>query len=188
MPDGQLVIEIITIVVAGHETTASTLNLLWRLISENHEVERLLTAEIESLVSENFPEIEDLQNFKYTRLVVDEALRLYPPGWLLTRRAINDDRLGDYFVPARTEIYISPYIIHRHPKLWAEPSCFKPDRFHTTDVRERRSTAMLPFSVGPRNCIGELFARTELQVHLIMVANQFDSDASMRRSRNWKRA
>ena len=172
MQDGQLVNEILTIIVAGHETTASTLNLLWYLVSKNPEVERLLTAEIKSLVWKSFPEIENLTKYKYTRLVIDEALRLYPPGWLLTRRAQKDDTLGEYFVPAGTEIYISPYIIQRHPELWADPDSFKPDRFYTTDVREKRSAALLPFSVGPRNCIGELFARTEMQVHLIMVANR----------------
>jgi cytochrome P450 len=172
MQDGQLVNEILTLIVAGHETTASTLNLLWYLVSKNPEVERLLTAEIKSLVWESFPEIENLTKYKYTRLVIDEALRLYPPGWLLTRRAQKDDTLGEYFVPAGTEIYISPYIIQRHPELWADPDSFKPDRFYTTDVREKRSAALLPFSVGPRNCIGELFARTEMQVHLIMVANR----------------
>ena len=172
MQDGQLVNEILTLIVAGHETTASTLNLLWYLVSKNPEVERLLTAEIKSLVWESFPEIENLTKYKYTRLVIDEALRLYPPGWLLTRRAQKDDTLGEYFVPAGTEIYISPYIIQRHPELWADPDSFKPDRFYTTDVREKRAAALLPFSVGPRNCIGELFARTEMQVHLIMVANR----------------
>jgi len=172
MPDGQLVKEITTIIVAGHETTASTLNLLWHLISQNPEVERQLTAEIESLISEGFPDIENLMEYKYVRSVIDEALRLYPPGWLLTRRAQKDDRLGEYFVPAGTEIYISPYVIHRHPELWIEPNSFNPDRFYTTDAREKRSAALLPFSIGPRNCIGELFARTEMQVHLIMVANR----------------
>ena len=172
MPDDQLVREIKTMIVAGHETTASTLNLIWYLVSQNPEVERRLSAEIEILVAGNFPKIEDLPKFAYTRLVIDEALRLYPPGWLMTRRAQKDDRLGQYFVPAGTEIYISPYIIQRHPSLWVEPNSFHPERFNFTDVREKRSAAMLPFSVGPRNCIGEFFARTEIQVHLITVANR----------------
>ena len=172
MPDGQLVTEVMTLVVAGHETTASTLNLLWYLVSQNKEVERLLTAEIEGLIVDGFPDIENLTKFKYARLVVDETLRLYPPGWLLTRQAKHDDKLGDYFVPAGTEIYISPYVIQRHHDLWIEPNSFRPEQFYTTDVREKRSAAMIPFSIGPRNCIGELFARTEMQVHLIMVASR----------------
>jgi cytochrome P450 len=172
MPDNQLVHEVLTIIVAGHETTASTLNLLWYLLSENPDVERLLTTEIESLRTGNFPQIGDLKKFTYARLIIDEVLRLYPPGWLLTRRAKNDDRLGEYFVPAGTEIYISPYVIQRHPELWVDPNSFKPDRFCTSNIREKRSAALIPFSIGPRNCIGELFARIEMQVHLIMVASR----------------
>ena len=172
MPVDQLVKEITTIIVAGHETTASTLNLIWYLVSQNLEVDRRLSAELENVVAGEFPDIENLRKFAYTRLVIDEALRLYPPGWLITRRAKNDDRLGEYFVPAGAEIYISPYIIHRHPKLWVEPNSFQPERFNSTVVREKRSAAMLPFSIGPRNCIGELFARTEMQVHLIAVGSR----------------
>ena len=172
MPDDQLVTELTTIVVAGHETTAGTLTLIWYLLSQNPEVERRLSVELAVLAGSEFPQIEDLQRFSYTRLVIDEALRLYPPGWLMTRRALKDDRLGDYFVPAETEIYISPYIIQRHPDLWIEPILFCPERFNFTAVRERRSAAMLPFSVGPRNCIGEFFARTEMQVHVMTVASR----------------
>ena len=173
MPDEQLVKEITTIIVAGHETTASTLNLLWYLVSQNQDVERLLTEEIAGLLpAESFPAMDQLPKFTYTRCVIDEALRLYPAGWLLTRRALKDDQLGDYFVPAGTEIYISPYIIQRHPQLWAAPNSFQPSRFYTTDVREKRAAGLLPFSIGPRNCIGELFARTEMQIHVIMVARR----------------
>lgn len=172
MSDDQLVKEITTIIVAGHETTASTLNLVWYLVSQNPAVEGRLSAEIENLLDGSFPKVERLPTFTYARLVIDEALRLYPPGWLMTRRAQKDDWLGEYFVPAGTEIYISPYIIQRHPDLWAEPNSFQPERFQNTDVREKRSAAMLPFSVGPRNCIGEYFARTEMQLHLIAVASR----------------
>jgi cytochrome P450 len=172
MPDEQLINEAKTIIVAGHETTASTLSLIWYLLSQNPEVEGRLSAELENLVEGEFPEIKDLPKFTYTRLVIDEALRLYPPGWLMTRRAKNDDRLGEYFVPAGTEIYLSPYIIQRHPDLWAEPNSFNPERYNFTDVRETRSPALLPFSLGPRNCIGEFFARTEMQVHLMAVASR----------------
>jgi len=172
MPDNQLVNEIMTIVVAGHETTASTLNMTWWLLSQNVKVERRLAAELEILAADAFPGIEDLPAFSYTRGVIDEALRLYPAGWLLTRRAKKDDRLGDYFVPAGTEIYISPYMIHRHPDFWVDPRSFRPERFDRESPRQKRSAAMLPFSAGPRNCIGEFFARTEMQVHLMIVARR----------------
>ena len=172
MSDDQLIAEIKTIIVAGHETTASTLNLVWYLVSQSPEVERRLSKELYNLDATRIPGIEILSKFTYARMVIEEALRLYPAGWLMTRRAKQDDKLGDYFVPAGTEIYIAPYIIHRHPDLWAHPSSFRPDRFFSTDLLEKRSAAMLPFSIGPRNCIGELLARTEMQVHLIMIARR----------------
>jgi cytochrome P450 len=172
MSDDQLIAEIKTIIVAGHETTASTLNLVWYLVSQSPEVERRLSKELYNLDATRIPGIEILSKFTYARMVIEEALRLYPAGWLMTRRAKQDDKLGDYFVPAGTEIYIAPYIIQRHPDLWAHPSSFRPDRFFSTDLLEKRSAAMLPFSIGPRNCIGELLARTEMQVHLIMIARR----------------
>ena len=172
MADDQVVKETMTIIVAGHETTASTLNMIWYLLSQNPEAETQLSAELSDLTSSKFPDMEALPNFAYTRLVIDEALRLYPPGWLMTRRAIEDDYLGEYYVPAGTEVYISPYVIQRHPNLWVEPESFHPERFKSTDVRERRLATMLPFSAGPRNCIGEVFARTEMQVHLMTLASR----------------
>jgi cytochrome P450 len=172
MPNSQVVKEIMTILVAGHETTASTLNMVWYLLSQNPQVETLIWAELENVSLHQFPRMEELSKFVYTRLVIDEALRLYPPGWLLTRRALGDDYLGEYFVPAGTEIYISPYIIQRRPDVWVNPESFQPDRFRSVNVREKRSASMLPFSAGPRNCIGEVFARTEMQVHLMTVASR----------------
>lgn len=85
---------------------------------------------------------------------------------------MRDDQLGDYFVPAGTEIYVSPYFIHRHPDLWKDPECFNPDRFGADHSRGRHRLLMIPFSVGPRNCIGMLLARVEMQIHLMMIAKQ----------------
>ena len=172
MPDRQLVNEIKTLIVAGHETTASTLNWVWYLLSQHPEVEEKLSSELDNLLGSQIPGLDDLPKFAYTRQVIDEALRLYPAGWLMTRRALKDDHLGDYFVPAGTEIYISPYFIHRHPNLWQDPHRFNPDRFGPNHSHDRHLLAMLPFSAGPRNCIGELFARVEMQIHLMTIAKQ----------------
>ena len=172
MPDRQLVNEIKTLIVAGHETTASTLNWTWYLLSQHPEVEEKLSSELNNLLGSQIPGLDDLPKFAYTRQVIDEAMRLYPAGWLLTRRALKDDHLGDYFVPAGTEIYISPYFIHRHPNLWEDPDRFDPDRFGPDHSYDRHLLAMLPFSAGPRNCIGELFARVEMQIHLMTIAKQ----------------
>ena len=101
-------------------------------------------------MSHKFPDMEALANFAYTRLVIDEVLRLYPPGWLMTRRAIEDDYLGEYYVPAGTEVCISPYVIQRHPDLRLKTRVLPPRALQIfTDVREKRSAAMLPFSAEP---------------------------------------
>jgi cytochrome P450 len=171
MSDRQLVNEIKTLIVAGHETTTSTLSWTWYLLSQHPEVEGKLSSELSNLLSD-FPKLDDLPKFLYTRHIVDETLRLYPAGWLLTRRAIKDDQLGDYFVPAGTEIYVSPYFIQRHPDLWNEPDRFNPDRFGPDYSQDRHPLAMLPFSAGPRNCIGEAFARLEMQIHLMTIARR----------------
>jgi cytochrome P450 len=168
MQDSQLVDEILTLIVAGHETTASTLNWAWYLISQHPEVEQKLSNELNTLTSGS--EFVDLSRFLYTHQIIDETMRLYPAGWLLTRKALHNDRLGEYFVPAGTEIYVAPYFIQRHPDLWDEPDRFNPDRFRADNASRRHRLATIPFSTGPRNCIGEHFARMEMQVHLMTIA------------------
>lgn len=169
MTDSQLAKEIMTLIVAGHETTASTLNWTWYLLSQHPDVEAKLAAEVGA--AGDIVAMEDLKQYRYARNVIEEALRLYPAGWLMTRRALRDDRIGDYFVPAGTEIYISPYFIQRHPGLWVAPESFDPDRFGAPGSE---AGAMLPFSAGPRNCIGEHLARMEMQLHLVMTARDLE--------------
>lgn len=170
MSDAQLVSEVITIIVAGHETTASTLNWAWRLLSQHPAVEQRLYAEVKGVVKGRVAGLGDLPNAPLTRQVIDEAMRLYPAGWLMTQRALKDDQLGEHFVPAGTEIYISPYFMQRHPAFWDEPDRFDPDRFAPARSQDRPELAMLAFSAGPRNCIGELFARIEMQIHIMTLA------------------
>ena len=114
-----------------------------------------MSAESTNSFTGEVSDLGDLPRFAYTRQVLDEVLRLYPPGWLMTRKALRDDALGDYFVPAGTEIY-PPYFIQRHPALWNAPDEFDPDRFDPAYFKDRHPLTMLPFSAGPRNCIGEL--------------------------------
>ncbi len=170
MPDRQLVSEILTLIVAGHETTASTLNWAWYLLSQNPDVEEKLSSELHAVPSNGLPALCALPEFVYTRSVIEETLRMYPAGWLMTRAARQDDRLGDYFVPAGTEIYISPYLIQRHPAYWEAPDRFHPERFASVPPQNRPTLAMLPFSAGPRKCIGEFLARIEMQIHLMTIA------------------
>jgi cytochrome P450 len=168
MQDGPLIDEVLTMIVAGHETTASTLNWAWYLISQHPEVEKKLSDELDTLAS--CSEFVDLPRFIYTRQIIDETMRLYPAGWLLTRKALRNDQLGEYFVPAGTEVYVSPYFIQRNSDLWQDPDRFDPDRFRPDDAKRRHKLATIPFSTGPRNCIGEHFARMEMQVHLMTIA------------------
>jgi cytochrome P450 len=188
MSDAQLAREILTLIIAGHETTASVLNWTWYLLARHPEVEAKLSAELRSLLEapsvdpvgepsgepfrKPFPEVAWFPKFTYTRQVIEEALRLYPPLWLMTRRAVSDDWLGDYFVPAGTEIYVSPFLIQRHPDLWEMPAQFEPDRFAPWESDERPRMAMCPFGAGPRNCIGEFLARIEMQTHLMIIARE----------------
>jgi cytochrome P450 len=167
MQDQQLIDEVLTMIVAGHETTASTLNWIWHLISQHPEVEERMSNELSVTT---FSEFDDLPRFRYTQQIIEEAMRLYPAGWLVTRKALRDDWLGEYFVPAGTEIYVPPYFIQRHPDLWEEPDRFNPDRFRPENVKPRHRLATIPFSSGPRNCIGAHFARIEMLIHLLTIA------------------
>jgi cytochrome P450 len=168
MPDRQIIDETLTLIVAGHETTASTLNWNWYLISQHPEVEQKLANELESLTP-SFA-FDDLPKFSYARQIIEETMRLYPAGWSVSRKALGDDWLGDYFVPAGAELYLPPYFIQRHPDLWEEPERFNPDRFRPENSKHRHRMATIPFSAGPRNCIGAHFARIEMQIHLMIIA------------------
>ena len=178
MSDNQLASEILTLVVAGHETTASTLNWVWYLLSINPEVEQRLWSELSTLPQSDLPHFSELSRFTYTRQVIEETLRLYPPGWLITRKALTDDELGDYLVPAGTEVYISPYLIQRHPAFWEAPNEFNPDRFEPNLSRGRHPMTMIPFLAGPRKCTGESHARVEMQIHLMMIAKHLSLESA----------
>ncbi|HUB13466.1 MAG TPA: cytochrome P450 [Acetobacteraceae bacterium] len=180
MSDAQLVREVMTLVVAGHETTAGLLNWIWYLLSRHPNVHTRLLRELQELPWGDAPTMEALPKYAYTRRLIDEALRLYPPLWLMTRKAVQDDFLGEYFVPAGTEIYISPYLIQHSPQLWEAPEQFDPDRMDPARTGDRHALALCPFGAGPRTCIGERLARVEVQLHLMHVAGKLrlrhDSD------------
>jgi cytochrome P450 len=172
MPESQVAKEAMTLIVAGHETTAGLLNWIWFLLSRHPEAQASLSEEFDRLPWGDTLTMDMLPKYTYTRQVIEEALRLYPPLWLMTRRAIDDDRLGDFRVPAGTEIYISPYLIQRSPELWQAPDRFDPTRMRPDAVADRHELTMCPFGAGPRNCIGESFARVETQIHLMMFARE----------------
>lgn len=171
MADKQLLDEAMTLIVAGHETTASALNWMWYLISQHPEAEKNLHAEVDALTSAPATP-EDAVQLAYTRRIIEETLRLYPPGWLLTRRSINADRIGGYEIGPDTDVFISPYLIHRNPEFWTEPERFDPERFTESASAARNRFCYLPFALGPRACIGEHFAMVEMILHTAMLARR----------------
>jgi cytochrome P450 len=169
MPDKQLLDEVMTLIVAGHETTASALNWMWYLISQHPEVEQRLHRELDAL-SAPPATISEVTQLAYTRQIIEETLRLYPPGWLLTRRAIAADNIGGYAIAPNTDVFISPYIVHRHPEFWRDPERFDPARFTEMEASRRNRFCYLPFALGPRACIGEHFAMVEMMLHTAILA------------------
>ncbi len=172
MSDRDLLDEVMTLIVAGHETTAASLNWFWLLLAQTPDVTERLHAEVG--IDGDAPDYDDLARFPYTRRALDETLRLYPPGWLLTRRSIAASRLAGFELPAGTDVLVSPYLVQRHPGFWPDPDAFDPDRFLPEAVTARDRFAYLPFGLGPRACIGEHLAVIEMHAHAIMLARRFD--------------
>jgi cytochrome P450 len=170
MPDKQLIDEILTLIVAGHETTAASLNWLWYLLASHPAVYERVCGEARQLASTVAPTWAQLDGLVWIPRVVKETLRLYPPGWLYTRRAVGEDRFGDYRIPAGADLFICAYLLHRHPRFWDEPEAFRPERFAPAQEARRHPFAYIPFSAGPRHCIGESFAMAEMIIHLAVTA------------------
>lgn len=173
MPDRLIIDEAMTLVVAGHETTASSLNWLWFLLARHPQVFAKLTQEIDASVLQAAPSFSELESYPYTHAVVREALRLYPPGWILSRRTLEPDQLSGYHVPAGTDVMLSPYLIQRHPAYWSQPTEFMPERFLNTSTDPRDEWIYIPFAAGPRHCVGEHLAMYEMLLHTISVARHF---------------
>ena len=169
LSDEQLRNETITFLLAGHETTANALTWTFHLISQHPEVKRLLLEEIDTLPSDRLPQIEDMGLLPYTKQVIQESMRLYPPIWIIERRAIQEDTIGGFHIPAGSSVVISPYALHRHPKFWDGPEEFDPSRFSASPP-----AAYIPFGAGARFCIGHEFAMLEARLIVAMVMRAFD--------------
>ena len=172
MSDKEMIDEVLTLIVAGHETTAAALTWTWYLVSRHPAVARQLEAEADAVTSRPLG-LDAAESLAFTHQVIQEALRLYPPGWLLTRRTLDADELGGYPIAPRTDVFICPYLLHRHPAFWSEPEAFRPERFAGADVAERHRFSYIPFAVGPRHCIGEGLAMFEMLVHVHRMAQRF---------------
>jgi len=161
------------LLIAGNETTAVALSWAWYLLHKHPEVERKLHGELEEVLGGRAPRFEDLPKLSYTHMVFREAMRLCPPGWIISRRPLEDDEIGGYLVPAGTTVLISPYVTHRNPDYWDKPEDFDPERFSPERSASRPEFAYLPFGGGPRKCIGEHFAMTEGLLILATVAQRY---------------
>jgi len=173
LSEHELLDELLTLIVAGHETTASGLNFAWYLMSRHPQAESRVHAELDAVCSRTPQSIEDLTGLTYTRRFLDEVLRLYPPGWTLSRRSIEADSLGGFLLPARTDVLLPLFLVHRDVRFWQDPESFCPDRFTSQTQCERSTGAYLPFAAGPRHCIGEYMALCEMLMHIASVARIF---------------
>jgi cytochrome P450 len=173
MTDSQLRDEVMTLLLAGHETTANTLSWAWYLLSQNPQAEHRLHEELKHVLDGRTPTIDDLPRLEYTRAVIQETLRLYPPAWMISRKAIQEDEFNGYLIPAGAIIEISPFVTHRHPRYWTNPDHFIPERFHNNRLEKREPFAYFPFGGGPRLCIGRDFAMAEAQLVLATIASRY---------------
>jgi len=176
MSDQQLRDEVMTMLVAGHETTSNALAWTFYLLSRNPTVAEKLRAELDRSLAGRVPTVEDLPRLAYPQMVIEEAMRLYPPVWTLSRTPREKDTIGGYHIPAGAVVVISPYITHRHPDVWEDPERFDPERFTPERTSVRPRFAYFPFAGGPRQCIGNGFAMMEAQLVLTTVAQRFHLD------------
>ncbi len=169
----QLRDEIVTMLLAGHETTAITLAWAIDLLARNAAARERLRTEVDHAISGRSPQYDDLNSLNYARMVIDETLRLNPPVWFMMRKAEVDSELGGYFIPANTSVLISPYTTHRHKEFWKDPDSFDPERFSQEQSKTRHRYAYVPFSTGRHHCLGHAFAMMETQFILAMIAQHW---------------
>jgi cytochrome P450 len=165
--------EALTLLLAGHETTALALSWTWYLLVQYPDVDAAMQAELQTVLGGRLPTAADLPHLQYTRMVLAEALRLYPPAWLMTRRVREEVVIGDYRFPQGTFFLISPYLTHRDPRFFADPEAFVPTRWAAPPEAGSARYAYFPFGGGPRQCLGEGFAWMEGILVLTTVAQMW---------------
>ncbi len=173
LSDQELRDEVLTFLGAGNETTAVTLTWAWYLLSTHPDIERKLHAELHDVLGGRIPTADDAPNLPYTRMIIDETLRLYPAAWAMSRGVVDDDDIGGYRIRKGAIMVLSPYVTHRRPDVWDSPEGFDPERFTPEKVAARPRYAYFPFGGGPRQCIGNTFALMEAQLVLATVAQRY---------------
>jgi cytochrome P450 len=173
MTDRQLRDEVMTIFLAGHETTALVLSWVWYLLAKNPDAERKFHEELDGGLNGRLPDIADLPSLKFTEMIVKEAMRLYPPAYGIGREPIEDCEIGGFFVPRKSQVFMFPWALHRDPRFFEEPLCFRPDRWTEDFSNSLPKYAYFPFGGGPRACIGNYFAMMEILLVLATMGQRF---------------
>lgn len=174
LTDEQVGAQTLSLLFAGHETTANLLSWTWLLLSRNPDIRQKLQEEVDTVLGGRAPTVADLPKLKYTESVVRETLRIYPPAWYAERAPLTDTELGGYRIPAHAPIVISVYVTHRDARFFAQPERFWPERF--LGVEDRQLPAYLPFGGGSHLCIGNRFALMEAQLLVAAIAQRYELD------------
>jgi cytochrome P450 len=165
--------QVVTIFMAGHETTSQALSWTWYLLSQHPAAEAKLHDELAAALQGRAPRYEDIAGLRYTRMVIEESMRLYPPAHTFSRQPIAADEILGHRIPAGAEVLIVPWLLHRKPSLWENPERFDPERFAPERAAARPRFAYIPFGAGPRICIGAVFAMTEAVLMLATIAQRY---------------
>ena len=173
MSDKQLHDEVMTFLIAGHETTALALSWSWHLLGQYPDAERQLHNELDCMLGGRTPEFSDLRNLPYTERIIKEAMRLYPPAWSLARTVVEEFEIAGYRIPAGANVVMSTWIMHRDPRYFPDPEIFDPDRWLAERSQKLPRFAYFPFGGGPRQCIGASFAMMEATLLLATIAQSF---------------
>jgi cytochrome P450 len=177
MNDKQLRDECMTLFTAGHETTANALTFAWHLLAHHPDAQTRLHAEVDAALGGKLPAREDVDRLPFTRQVVAESMRLYPPAWVLGRQAKEAVEIGGYTLPPDAVVLACQWIVHRDPRWWRDPERFEPDRWAQGAMPDRPRWSYFPFGGGSRSCIGESFAWMEAVLVLASVAQRWKVEA-----------
>lgn len=174
MSDQQARDEVLTLLLAGHETTANALSWIFYLLAQHPEAVAALRGEYRDVLGGRRPQLDDLPRLARTRMVVEEAMRLYPPAWAVGRHALGTDEIGGFSIPKGAYVILAQYVTHRHPAFWDDPDTFDPERFSAERSADRHRYAYFPFGGGPRLCIGNQFAMLETQLILATILSRHE--------------
>ena len=173
MSDAQLRDEVMTLFLAGHETTALALSWSWYLLASHPEAETKFHAELDQVLGGRTPAVSDMPNLKYTEMIAKEAMRLYPPAYAVGREAIEETEIGGFHVPKGTQLFAFQWVTHRDPRFFDDPAAFKPERWNGEMSEQLPKYAYFPFGGGPRQCIGNYFAMMEIVLLLATIGQRF---------------